>query len=229
MPKLATQTRLETAAVVASAYLVVGLLQTSALLKMDPDATPLDALLASVLFAALLFPTTYLASGIDPERLPMLSRVLRDRRSILKLARILPYALGLGVLAFAVNVALSGLLSRVWMPPTTQEYVRDLSILEKFLTALSSGIWEETIFRLFLVSAIFAALGRRTISYLVPNLMFALMHLVFQNPPYNPPALLVVFAIGLVYTKSYLDRGLETAIVCHATMNFLTMTVGMLA
>ena len=225
-PKI--QPSLETAALLTAAYVVVGLLQTPAYLKIDSSATLEDGLLATLLFAALLFPAAYLGSRFDPRHLPVLSRAFGGRGWIEELAQRLPWTLALAVVAFAVNVVMSGLFSWAWVPPTAQDYVARFSIFDKVITALSSGIWEETVFRLFLISAGAALLGRRRVAALSANLLFAAMHLVFQNPPYNLPALAVVFTIGLIYTKCYLDKGLESAMVCHAVMNLLTMTVGML-
>ncbi len=219
---------LETAALLVAAYAVVGLLQTPAYLKIDASAKAQDGLLATMLFAALLFPAAYLGSGLDPKSLPVLSRALRDRGWIEELAQRLPWTLAFAVVAFVVNVAMSGLFSWAWIAPTTQDYVARFSIFDKVVTALSSGIWEETVFRLFLISAGATLLGKKRVAALAANLLFASMHLVFQNPPYNLPALAVVFTVGLIYTKCYLGKGLESAIACHATMNMLTMTVGML-
>ena len=73
-----------------------------------------------------------------------------------------------------------------------------------------------------------AVVRSRLASVISANLLFTLMHVIFQNPPYNLPALIIVFLIGLFYTKCYLDRGLESAVACHAIMNLLVMTLGAL-
>lgn len=215
-------------ALLVISYVVVGLLQTPAYLKIDSSATLKDGLLATALFAALLFPAAYLGTGLDPKRVPVLSRGLRGGGTVEELARMLSWTLALAVVAFGINVVLSGLFSWAWIAPTAQDYVARFSIFDKIVTALSSGIWEETVFRLFLIPAGVALLGHKRVASLAANFLFTSMHLVFQSPPYNPPALVVVFAIGLVYTKCYLDKGLESAILCHAAMNLLTMTVGVL-
>ncbi len=221
------KTALKATLVITCVYIALALLQTSSYLKMDEQATMEDAVLGVALFTALLFPAAYFGSREDPGRLPLLMGWLKGSRALSRQAgeRILP-ALGLGVIAFVLNLGLSALFRVIWFPPTTQEYVLRFNILDKIAASASSGLWEETVFRLFLISALCLVLRRRTISLLAANTLFALMHVVLQDPPYNPPALVIVFALGLIYSVSYEKYGLESAALSHGTMNFLAMTLG---
>jgi hypothetical protein len=221
------KTALKVTLVITCLYFALGLLQAPTYLKIDEQATMKDALLGVTLFAALLLPAAYFGSREDPDRLPVFHAWLTRSSSWLERTRerILP-ALGLGAVAFALNLGLSALFRVIWLPPTTQDYVLRFSLLDKIATSASSGLWEETVFRLFLISAFFLLIKNRTISLLAANTLFALMHAVLQDPPYNPPALVIVFALGLIYSASYERYGLESAALSHGVMNFLAMTLG---
>lgn len=208
-------------------YLVLGLLQAPSYLKIDPAASIYDPVLAAFLFAAILFPAAYWGAILNPRYLPILRRLLDRKRSPPDgIARPLLFAAGLGALAFLLNVSLSAVFTWAGAAPTAQSYVLKFSFFDKVVSSSSAGLWEETIFRLFLISAGIAILKGKTSSALIANLLFTSMHIVFQNPPYNPSALTIVFVIGLLYTKCFLDKGLEAAATCHGMMNFLVMTLG---
>lgn len=223
-----TRFAVKVAVLLLTFYLAFGFLQVPSYLKIDTTATIPDAMISVILFAALLFPAAYWGAKLSPENLPIISRLLGHEKTVIRelSRRILP-VMGFAVLAFTLNVSLSVLFSWAWIPPTTQDYVLQFSIYDKVVSSVSAGIWEETIFRLFLISAALMIMRRKVPAVLLANLFFTLMHAVFQQPPYNAPALTVVFVIGLIYTKCFLDKGLGSAIACHAAMNLLSMTLGM--
>jgi hypothetical protein len=219
---------LRVALVLVVLYLTLGLLQATSILKIDVSATIMDSLIGLLLFAALLFPAAFTGARLAPEAIPTL-RALPERASErVAVLRKLSWGILFGAGGFLVNVGLSALFVGLWTAPTTQDYVMEFSLVEKIGASASSGIWEETVFRLFLISAILMVVRHRYLAALAANTAFTLMHLIFQHPPYNIPALTIVFLIGLIYTKAYLDHGLESAIAAHASMNFLSMTLGLL-
>jgi len=208
-------------------YLALGLLQAPSYLKIDPAASIYDPVASAVLFALILFPAAYWGVRINPEYLPILGHLLHRGKARLELfLRPILLALGLGALAFLVNLALSALFTWAGAPPTTQSYVLKFSLFDKVVSSASSGLWEETIFRLFLISVGVVVMRSRISSAILANLLFTFMHVVLQSPPYNPSALTIVFVIGLIYTKCFLDHGFEAAATCHGTMNFLVMILG---
>ena len=210
-------------------YLAFSLLQATSYPKIFPEGTLWDGVTSSILFAALLLPASYMGTKISPDEIPLISRLFAGNRSRgPRPSRVLLWALTLAAIAFILNVSLSIIFGWAWVEPTAQEYVANLTLAEKIGASISAGIWEETIFRLFLISALLIFIKDRTVSVILANLLFTLMHLVFQSPPYNAPALVIVFTIGLLYSKCYVDNGLESAAVCHAGMNFLAMTLGSL-
>lgn len=217
----------KSALLIFSAYLVFGLLQAPSYLKIDPETTIWESITSVVIFSGIILPAAYWGARIDPESLPILSGLLGreapDRRRWLVS---LSYGLVLAAIAFLINISLSLAFTEFWAAPTSQDYILDFSILDKVAVAISSGIWEETIFRFFLISALVPLIRSRIGSALVANSLFTVMHVVLQDPPYNLPALTVVFVIGLVYTKCFLDRGVGSAATCHAGMNLLSMILG---
>jgi membrane protease YdiL (CAAX protease family) len=211
--------------VLVVSYLAFSLLQATSYTKIFPDATIWDSLFGSLLFAALLFPTAYTGAKESPEQVRVIPRLFGRDPGVGPVGIILP-AVSFALIAFVLNVSLSLIFGQFWVEPTAQEYVVELTLLEKIGASISAGIWEESIFRLFLISVLILILKNRMVSVVLSNLLFTLLHVVFQSPPYNAPALVIVFVIGLIYTKTYLDHGLESAIMCHATMNFLAMVLG---
>ncbi len=229
MPKLKTEPELKVALVLLASYLAFGILQVPSYLKMEPPFTLVDSLVSLSLFAALLFPAAYAGSRMNPASVVFIQRLICHGRSVPGhvLRRVL-LALVLALLAFCINLGLTALFTRVWTPPTTQDYIHSFNLFDKMAASISSGLWEETIFRFFLFSAALSVLKRRLPAVLLSNLVFTLMHAVFQQPPYNLSALTIVYLLGLVYSKCYTDQGLEPAVICHAAMNLLTMTLGLM-
>lgn len=219
---------LKAAILLLALYLVFSLLQATSYPKIFPEGTIWDGVTSSILFAAILFPASYMGTRISPARLPLISRFFVGNHRGTAPSRVLLGALTLAVVALILNVSLSIIFSWAWVEPTSQSYVANLTLAEKIGASVSAGIWEETIFRLFLISALLVFIKNKIVSVILANLLFTLMHLVFQSPPYNAPALIIVFSIGLLYSKCYVDNGLESAAICHAGMNFLVMILGSL-
>ncbi len=205
-------------------YIVFGLLQAPSYLKVDPQASLSESLASVFIFSGILLPCAYWGARIEPEGLPILANFLEQRKTGMKpVVKTILFGLGFAVLAFAANVIITFLFQEFWLAPTTQDYVLKFSLLDKLTTSISSGIWEETIFRLFLIGALSSLFRTRIGGVLVANGIFTYMHVIFQDPPYNLPALIIVFIIGLVYSRCFLERGLGSAITCHAGMNLLSM------
>lgn len=213
------------AAVLVLAYLVFSLLQATSYSKIFHEGTIWDSLFGTFLFAALLFPTSYTGARGSPEQVRLIPRLFGEGIDTDPI-RFIIQAFSFAIIAFALNVSLSLIFGEFWIEPTAQEYVVELTLLEKIGASASAGIWEESIFRLFLISILIIIVKKRIVSVILSNLLFTMLHMVFQSPPYNAPALIIVFLIGLIYTKTYLDHGLESAIACHAAMNFLAMLLG---
>ncbi len=209
-------------------YLVFGILQAPSYPKIDPEWTVVDALVGIALFALLLLPAAFTGARLNPDKLPILNGLLGHRLRAKDLASKLLPAILLAFVAFSMNAFLSASFSALGSPPTSQDYILQFTLVEKIAASASSGIWEETIFRLFIISAVLIVMRSRTAAAIISNLLFAAMHVVFQQPPYNLPALVIVFVIGLVYTRCFFSYGLESSVVCHAAMNLLAMTLGLM-
>lgn len=227
MNALKSDLALTAALLLSTSYLILGMLQAPSYLKIDPAASIWDPVAAAILFAIILFPAAYWGARIGPEYLPILGHLLRRGKSRPgPLLRPILFAVGLGTLGFLVNLALSALFTWAGAAPTAQSYVLKFSLFDKVVSSASSGLWEETIFRLFLISVGMAILKNKVSSAILANLLFTFMHVVLQSPPYNASALTIVFIIGLIYTKCFLDHGVEAAATCHGTMNLLVMILG---
>jgi hypothetical protein len=215
--------------IIVTSYLVLGLLQIPAYVRTGLALDFWDALGGVLLFGAILLPAAYMGLRLMPEKLPILTRLLKTgEANPREIAAKLAPGLAIAALAFALNISLSALFSQFWIAPTSPEYVSGFLPFDKVVTSFSAGVWEETVFRCFLVGSLLALLKRKAPAALLANLLFTLMHVVLQDPPYNVPALTIVFVIGLTYTKCYLDYGLESAMICHAAMNLFSMVLATL-
>ena len=213
-----------TAITIVLAYIIFAFLQAPSFSKIDPSAKPADILYFISTFTIILVPAAYFGVKADPGRIRLTSKSWHDLPAFLY-SPLLP-ALGLAFLAFSLNAGLSVLFTKVWTAPTSQSYVLSFNLLDKIANSGSAGIWEEAVFRLFLLSSILALTRSKLVSVTVSDILFTIPHAFLQQPPYNAPALVIVFIIGLIYSFCYLRWGLESAMACHGAMDLFSMTLG---
>jgi len=209
---------------ILGSYVIFAILQSPSYSKIDPSIGAVDVAYVICSFTLILAPAAYFGLRVDPSRVKLATGTWRNLPA--GIVSFLSPAILAAFVAFLLNAGLSILFAKFWIAPTSQSYVIKFTVLEKIANSASAGIWEETVFRLFLLSSTLALIRSVLGSVILSNTVFTLLHAFLQQPPYNLPALTIVFVIGLVYSMCYLRWGLESAMACHGTMNLLSMTLG---
>lgn len=152
---------------------------------------------------------------------------LRKRQSI-NLATFLPillesaiYALTMGSLILLVMTRVFGINPRLAAGGIDQQ-----GLLTRVVMSLGAGVWEETIFRLLLLTGL-ALLGERVlglrrglaviVALAISSLLFSAVHHI---PPYGDPLRVGVFTFrflaGICFGLLFLFRGFAVAAYTHA-------------
>ena len=110
-----------------------------------------------------------------------------------------------------------------------------LGMASRFVMSLGAGVWEETVFRLGIMTGIVLLLERLlglgrwlavTIALLVSSVLFSAMHHI---PPYGDPFAIGVFTFrvlaGAFFGLLYWFRGFAVAVYTHALYDLYVLVV----
>jgi membrane protease YdiL (CAAX protease family) len=220
-------------------------LQASTLQAMD-IRIPLPALIAlqivqsAILFAIIIFAGMFFASRVELGT-PILDSVTRSESAWSKIRAILPFSIGLGVIASLLIIVLEVL---IFQPALLRELGDSAGALnlqnaqpaawKGFLASFYGGIAEEIMLRLFVMS-LFAWLGRFVsktqegkptstvfwIANILAAVLFGLGHLpatlllIPLTPLVITRAILLNGIGGVIFGWLYWKRGLEAAMISH--------------
>lgn len=130
------------------------------------------------------------------------------------------WSLALGTMIVFVMTRVLGISPRL-----AASTLNDQGVFTRIVMSIGAGVWEETVFRLLLLSglaAVFKALGMKrwlglVLAFALSSLVFSAMHHI---PPYGDPLRLGVFTFralaGICFGLLFWLRGFAVAVYTHA-------------
>ncbi len=156
-----------------------------------------------------------------------LAVVVLRRRQKINLAVFVPVLLESAIYALTMGSVIVLVMTRVFgINPRLAAGIGDEGLLTRMIMSVGAGVWEETVFRLCLLTGI-AAFCERVIGmrrFVALALAFAVSSFVFSAvhhiPPYGDPLHLGVFTFrflaGICFGMLFLFRGFAVAAYTHA-------------
>ncbi len=161
--------------------------------------------------------------------------VVQSRRSReLNVSIFLPMFLESLFYALLLGRVVLGLLKL--FAPTLVSMMASLNVVTTFLLAIGAGVYEEIVFRLILITALYLVFGRvlglrdgwaSAFSIVIAAGIFSMMHFVggAMTSTFNAGGFLFRFIAGLILSAIYLFRGLGIAVYTHALYDLMIFTM----
>jgi membrane protease YdiL (CAAX protease family) len=152
------------------------------------------------------------------------------RRDELNVSIFLPMFLESLLYALLLGQVIIGLLRLLF--PSLVRMMASLDVVTTFLLAIGAGVYEEIVFRFFLLTALLFVLTRvmelrkawaYAASILVAAAIFSLMHFVGRSvsASFNMGGFLFRFTAGLMLSAIYVFRGLGIAVYTHTLYDLM--------
>ena len=185
----------------------------------------IKALPFTVIVLLMAYAASYVARRAFPEHIPfshMFTGVFWRSKPVI-LAVFVGICLAFFHVAFNNLFYIIGRSVGVWCPletPYTTAVALPMPWLMPFEIGFLAAVQEETVYRLFAVSALLLLIKRRWIAILIPALLWGFMH---SNYPQEPIFIrgLEVGLIGIVYGYVFVQYGIVATMVSHFTYNAL--------
>jgi len=160
--------------------------------------------------------------------------VVARRRRELNASIFLPMFLESLLYALVLGRVVLGLL-RLFVPSLVS-MMASLDVVTDVLLAIGAGLYEEIVFRLILMTALFFVCTRvlelreawaSALSILLAAAVFSLMHYVggAMSDTFNAGGFLFRFIAGLVLSAIYVFRGLGIAVYTHALYDLMVFII----